>query len=309
MGKTGRPHQRADREDPHHGRLRRRDRPGHDEHPVHDLRPRRRARSAGTSSSTSRSCRGPAGSSTTRSRSGSAPARSSRRRCARPACGARTLPRSASPTSARPPWCGTRRTGGRTTTPSSGRTPAPTAIAAALERDGRGDVIRHRAGLPPATYFSGGKIQWILENVDGVREAAERGRRAVRHHRHLAAVEPHRRRARRRARHRRHQRQPHHADGPRDPRLGRRAARRSSASRGRCCRRSAPPPTRPVRRHPRGRPGRWRGAPDRRARRPAGRDGRAGLPGRRRGQEHLRHRQLPAAEHRRGAGPLRATAC
>jgi len=48
-------------------------------------------------------------------------------------------------------------------------------IAAALDRDERGDVIRRKAGLPPATYFSGGKIQWILENVDGVREAAERG--------------------------------------------------------------------------------------------------------------------------------------
>jgi glycerol kinase len=49
-------------------------------------------------------------------------------------------------------------------------------IAAELDRDGRGDVIRHRAGLPPATYFSGGKLQWILENVDGVRDAAESGR-------------------------------------------------------------------------------------------------------------------------------------
>ena len=48
-------------------------------------------------------------------------------------------------------------------------------IASALDRDGRGDVIRQKAGLPPATYFSGGKVQWILENVDGVREAAERG--------------------------------------------------------------------------------------------------------------------------------------
>ncbi|MFI0408749.1 glycerol kinase GlpK [Actinomadura sp. 3N508] len=48
-------------------------------------------------------------------------------------------------------------------------------IATALERDGKGDVIRRKAGLPPATYFSGGKIQWILENVDGVREAAENG--------------------------------------------------------------------------------------------------------------------------------------
>src|SRR6478735_7672421 len=49
------------------------------------------------------------------------------------------------------------------------------AIAAELERSGRGDVIRRKAGLPPATYFSAGKIQWILENVDGVREAAEAG--------------------------------------------------------------------------------------------------------------------------------------
>src|ERR1700733_8151499 len=48
-------------------------------------------------------------------------------------------------------------------------------IASALDRDGRGDVIRHKAGLQPATYFSGGKLQWILENVEGVRAAAERG--------------------------------------------------------------------------------------------------------------------------------------
>ncbi|WP_395312168.1 glycerol kinase GlpK [Mycobacterium sp. AMU20-3851] len=48
-------------------------------------------------------------------------------------------------------------------------------IATALDRDGRGDVIRRKAGLPPATYFSGGKIQWILENVDGVAEAAAKG--------------------------------------------------------------------------------------------------------------------------------------
>jgi glycerol kinase len=48
-------------------------------------------------------------------------------------------------------------------------------IATALDRDGRGEVIRHRAGVPPATYFSGGKLQWILDNVDGVRAAAEKG--------------------------------------------------------------------------------------------------------------------------------------
>jgi glycerol kinase len=48
-------------------------------------------------------------------------------------------------------------------------------IASALDRDGRGEVIRHKAGLPPATYFAGGKLQWILENVEGVRAAAEHG--------------------------------------------------------------------------------------------------------------------------------------
>jgi glycerol kinase len=48
-------------------------------------------------------------------------------------------------------------------------------IASALDREGKGDVIRRKAGLPPATYFSAGKVQWILENVDGVREDAERG--------------------------------------------------------------------------------------------------------------------------------------
>jgi glycerol kinase len=44
-----------------------------------------------------------------------------------------------------------------------------------LERNGAGDIIRRKAGLPPATYFSGGKIQWILETVEGARAAAERG--------------------------------------------------------------------------------------------------------------------------------------
>ncbi|WP_335936137.1 glycerol kinase GlpK [Streptomyces sp. PTD5-9] len=48
-------------------------------------------------------------------------------------------------------------------------------IARALENDGHGEVIRRKSGLPPATYFSGGKIKWILDHVEGVRAAAERG--------------------------------------------------------------------------------------------------------------------------------------
>src|SRR4029078_3479909 len=48
-------------------------------------------------------------------------------------------------------------------------------IARALEQSGRGEVIRERAGIPPAAYSAAGKVQWILENVDGARAAAEKG--------------------------------------------------------------------------------------------------------------------------------------
>src|SRR6476469_1305927 len=48
-------------------------------------------------------------------------------------------------------------------------------IISALDRGEAGKLIRERTGLPPATYFSGGKLQWILQNVDGVRAAAARG--------------------------------------------------------------------------------------------------------------------------------------
>ncbi|MEV0463941.1 glycerol kinase GlpK [Nocardia tengchongensis] len=48
-------------------------------------------------------------------------------------------------------------------------------IVAEVEKAGHGDLIRERAGLPPAPYFSGGKLRWILDNVPGVRADAERG--------------------------------------------------------------------------------------------------------------------------------------
>lgn len=49
------------------------------------------------------------------------------------------------------------------------------AVCDELARDGGQDRFRSQAGLPLATYFSGPKIKWILENVPGVRSAAERG--------------------------------------------------------------------------------------------------------------------------------------
>src|ERR671922_3076434 len=44
-----------------------------------------------------------------------------------------------------------------------------------LSKDGGQNRFRPTTGLPIATYFSGPKIKWILDNVAGVREKAERG--------------------------------------------------------------------------------------------------------------------------------------
>jgi glycerol kinase len=44
-----------------------------------------------------------------------------------------------------------------------------------LAEDGGQDRFRTKVGLPLATYFSGPKIRWLLDNVDGLRAAAERG--------------------------------------------------------------------------------------------------------------------------------------
>jgi glycerol kinase len=44
-----------------------------------------------------------------------------------------------------------------------------------LSREGGQDRFRPQTGLPVATYFSGPKVRWILDNVDGARERAEAG--------------------------------------------------------------------------------------------------------------------------------------
>jgi glycerol kinase len=44
-----------------------------------------------------------------------------------------------------------------------------------LAAEGGQDRFRATTGLPIATYFSGPKIRWLLENVDGVRARAEAG--------------------------------------------------------------------------------------------------------------------------------------
>jgi glycerol kinase len=46
---------------------------------------------------------------------------------------------------------------------------------AELEKEGGPDQFRASTGLPVATYFSGLKLKWLLENVDGLRADAENG--------------------------------------------------------------------------------------------------------------------------------------
>jgi glycerol kinase len=48
-------------------------------------------------------------------------------------------------------------------------------ICKALMRDGGKDRFRSTTGLPIATYFSGPKIKWILDNVPAARQAADAG--------------------------------------------------------------------------------------------------------------------------------------
>ncbi|RRA98692.1 glycerol kinase GlpK [Larkinella rosea] len=48
-------------------------------------------------------------------------------------------------------------------------------LVAQFAEEGGQDRFRATTGLPLATYFSGLKIKWILDNVPGVREDAERG--------------------------------------------------------------------------------------------------------------------------------------
>ncbi len=44
-----------------------------------------------------------------------------------------------------------------------------------FSKDGGQDRFREKVGLPLATYFSGPKVRWLLDNVDGAREKAEAG--------------------------------------------------------------------------------------------------------------------------------------
>ncbi len=48
-------------------------------------------------------------------------------------------------------------------------------MAASISAAGKAKLIQEKTGLLPDAYFSGTKIKWILDNVPGVRERAEKG--------------------------------------------------------------------------------------------------------------------------------------
>lgn len=49
-------------------------------------------------------------------------------------------------------------------------------ICKELQENGYGDMIREKTGLIIDAYFSATKIKWILDNVEGARERAEKGK-------------------------------------------------------------------------------------------------------------------------------------
>jgi len=53
------------------------------------------------------------------------------------------------------------------------------AICDELGATGGADRYKQRVGLPLATYFAGPKVRWLLDNVAGARERAERGELAM----------------------------------------------------------------------------------------------------------------------------------
>ena len=180
---------------------------------------------------------------------------------------------------------------------SSGRTGAPATAAASSGRPASRPLLRERTGLVADPYFSATKLEWLLRDPELRRRAGQRRARRGDGGK-LAGGAAHRRAG---SRERSHQRVPHAALRPRLARLAPGAARHFRGAARKCCRASC----RPSGVVGETDPAHLGFAPaDRRARgRPAVGAVRAGLLHRRAGQEHLRHRRVPAGVSRRPACP------
>jgi glycerol kinase len=89
-----------------------------------------------------------------------------------------TLPPWASPTNAKPRWCGGATRVKPFTTPSSGKTDATEPECLRLREGGFAAMVQQKTGLLIDAYFSATKLQWILDNVSGARALAEAGQLA-----------------------------------------------------------------------------------------------------------------------------------
>ncbi len=195
---------------------------------------------------------------------------------------------------------GPRDAGARRAGPSCGRTGAPPTAAPSCARAARSDCSGERTGLVLDPYFSATKLEWLLARAR-TRRRAERGELAFGHDRQLAGRAAHRRRGSTSTDHT--NASPHDAVRPRA-----RATGTTSCSRCSVCRASSCPTSSPR--------AAWSASATpahlRRALPIAGLAGdqQAALFGqgcvaRGNGQEHLRHRRVPAGAPRRPACPLR----
>ena len=75
----------------------------------------------------------------------------------------------------KPPLCGKKQPAYRFITRLYGNVVVLQILQTKLKADGHEDYIRNTTGLVVDPYFSGTKVKWILDNVEGAREKAERG--------------------------------------------------------------------------------------------------------------------------------------
>ncbi len=116
-----------------------------------------------------------AGSNTTRWKSGLPKARRwSKRWPKRISTPIRSRP-SASPISVRPWWCGSERPVNPSTTLSSGSAAVPRRSASSSSVTGWKSISARPQAPVVDPYFSGTKVKWILDHVEGSRERAKRG--------------------------------------------------------------------------------------------------------------------------------------
>jgi glycerol kinase len=127
------------------------------------------------SASSGRSSRSRAGSSTTRTTSGPPNWPPPARCWPVPGWPLERSTHSASPTSAKPPCCGTAATGQPVHNAIVWQDRRTEPTCARMRAEGLAPLVQAKTGLVIDPYFSGTKLKWLLDNVPGAREQARRG--------------------------------------------------------------------------------------------------------------------------------------